>query len=115
MSIRALLWRLAASSSTYAVSSRTVPEFEIHSKIEKKNALVNFDRGAVAGVISKDALDSIAGTTGDFPGAPVPAFIVFDESVPEKRVFQLANFQGSSKERLSASASGWVPARCSRN
>ncbi|MFC3457502.1 MULTISPECIES: hypothetical protein [Massilia] len=97
MFIRALLCLLAASSSAYAGSSRTVPEFEVHAKLEKKNALVNFDRGAVAAVIDKDALDSIAGTTSDFPDGPVPAYIVFDESVPEERLFQLANFQGRLK------------------
>lgn len=60
--------------------------------------LVNFDRGAVAAVIDKNALDSIADTTDDFPGGPVPAYIVFNETVPEKRLFQLANFQGRLKE-----------------
>jgi hypothetical protein len=97
MLIRTLICTLCFASSSYAQTSRTVPDFEVHAKAEKKNALLNFDKGAAAATVTKEQLDSIAGTTSDFPGGPVPAYIVFDESVTEEKLMQLANFQGRLK------------------
>lgn len=97
MFVRVLLCMLAASSSAYAESSRTVPEFKVNAKVERKNATLNFERGAVAGIVDDEALDGIAGTTGDFPGGQVPAYIVFDQSVSEEKLMGLANYQGRLK------------------
>lgn len=85
------------ASSTCCAGPRTVPDFEVHAKVEKKDAMLNFDKGAAAATITKEHLDSIAGVTSDFPGGPVPAYIVFDESVTEEQLMKLANFQGRLK------------------
>jgi hypothetical protein len=97
MLIRTLIYTLCLVSSAYAQTSRTVPDFEVHAKAEKKDASLNFDKGAAAATITKEHLDSIAGVTSDFPGGQVPAYIVFDESVTEEKLMQLANFQGRLK------------------
>lgn len=97
MLIRTLICTLCLSSSAHAATTRDVPEFEVHAKAEKKNALLNFDKGAVAGTLSKEAFDSVVGVTADFAGGQVPAYIVFDASVSEEKLMGLANFQGRLK------------------
>lgn len=94
---RTLICMLCFTSFAYAQSSRTVPDFEVHAKVDKKDASVNFDQGAAAALITDEHLNGIIGVTSDFPGGPVPAYIVFDESVPEAQLMKLANFQGRLK------------------
>lgn len=94
MSIRLMICLLFMAASAHAATSRAVPEFEVHAKIEKKNAVLNFDKGAAAATVTPESMDSIVGVTEDFPGGRVPAYIVFDQSVPEEKLMALANFQG---------------------
>jgi hypothetical protein len=97
MLIRTLICMLCLGSSAYAATSRAVPDFEVHAKAEKKDAVLTFDKGAAAATITQEALDSIVGVTSDFPGGQVPAYIVFDESVTEAQLMKLASFQGRLK------------------
>ncbi|MBD8529492.1 MULTISPECIES: hypothetical protein [unclassified Massilia] len=47
---------------------RTVPAFDVHTEIEKKNAQLNADKGAAATTITKECRDSIVGETADLNG-----------------------------------------------
>lgn len=97
MPICALIFLLMASTFATAAPTRVVPSFEVHAKVDKKNALLNFDKGAAAAMITKESLDGIVGETGDFPVGTVKSFIIFNESVPEQKLMELANFQGRLK------------------
>ena len=97
MSIRTLICTLCLLSSAHAAPSRIVPEFDVHAKVERKNAQLNFDKGAAAATVTPEAFDSIVGVTDDFSGGRVPAYIVFDDSVPEDKLMALASFQGRLK------------------
>jgi hypothetical protein len=43
MLIRTLICMLCLGSSAYAQTALTAPGFEVHAKVEKKNALLNVD------------------------------------------------------------------------
>lgn len=85
---------LIASSTVAAAPSRTVPVFEVNAKLDKKNLLLHFERGATASLLGAETLDGVLGATSDFPGGPVPAYIVFDASVTEQKLTDMAGFQG---------------------
>jgi hypothetical protein len=81
-------------ASASAASSRVVPDIHIETKQEKLNAILNVEKAAAAGLIDKNTFDGLVGVTNDFNANAVPAYIVFDDSVPEKKLKELANFQG---------------------
>lgn len=94
-----LLALLLASSTTYAAPSEAVPDrvlppFEFHASIDKQDAQISFDKGAVGGMVNKEELSGILAMTGDFTPAPVHVMIVFAPSVTEQRLTKLVNFQG---------------------
>jgi len=97
MPSRFILLLLAVATYAHAGPSRTLPPLEIHATIDKRDALLSFDTGAVAATINPDELDSISATTSDFAGGPLPAVIVLHESVTEARLQELANYQGRLK------------------
>jgi hypothetical protein len=90
MSFRVLICLIAISSAASAASSRVVPSFEMHAKMEKKNAVLDFKEGAVAALLSEKGFDSIQATTADFPGGRVPAFLVMADTVSEEKLRALA-------------------------
>ena len=94
MPIRLFCCLLIASSVAAAAPSRVVPAFEVNAKVDKKNLLLHFDRGATASLLGKDTLDGIVGVTSDLAGGPVPAYIVFDASVTEQKLTGMSDFQG---------------------
>lgn len=91
---------LLAGSTVSAASSRVVPAFEVHATVDKKDALLNFDRGAAAAVFGQEELNGIIGVTSDFPVGTVPSYIVFNTSVSESKLTELVNFQGRLKGTL---------------
>jgi len=68
--------------------------FRVNAIEERKNAVVNIDNGMVAALGNPQTLNGIIGTTKDFKGQEFPAYIVFNQSVPESRLMGLAEFQG---------------------
>lgn len=94
MSNRLLFCLLIASFAAHAAPGGVLPAFEVHAKVDKKNAQLTFDKGAVGTMSDPDATGGIIGATGDFPGGAVPAYIVFDASVPDRKLMALASFQG---------------------
>jgi len=54
------------TAALYNAPTRSVPAFDIHTEIEKKNAPLNVDKGAAAATITREYCDSIAGETADF-------------------------------------------------
>ncbi|WP_378997699.1 hypothetical protein [Paraherbaspirillum soli] len=83
---------LTVAESAIAASEQ-IPQ---HANVmeQKKNALLRIEQGAIATIGAGRNLNGIAGTTNDFRGQPLPAFIIFDTSVPESRLTALTNFQG---------------------
>lgn len=88
---------LIFSGVAHGAPSGVLPDIKVNTKQEKKDAVLNVDRAATAGMTSDETLDGLVGVTSDFPGGEMPAYIVFDQSVPEERMFGLANFQGRIK------------------
>lgn len=85
------------SGAAHGAPSGVLPDIKVNTKQEKKDAVLNVDRAATAGMSSDETLDGLVGVTSDFPGGEMPAYVVFDNSVPEERMFGLANFQGRIK------------------
>jgi len=53
------------AAALHNAPTRTVPAFDVHTKIEKKNAPLNVDKGAAAATITRECRDSIVGETVD--------------------------------------------------
>ncbi len=83
---------VGAFNSSMASAQQT--SFRVNATEEKKNAIVNVDNGMVAALGQATTLNGIVGTTKDFKGQEIPAYVVFDRSVPEAKLMALASFQG---------------------
>jgi hypothetical protein len=92
-----LLFILLLSGSAHASTSGLLAGVQLQVEQEKKDAVLNIDRAAAAGLSDDSTLDGLVGVTGDFNGSELPAYVVFDASVPEEKMAALANFQGRIK------------------
>ena len=61
---------------------------------EKRDAVMNIAQGMVSAFASEEKADGLTAVTRDFKGQEMPAFVLFNASVPETKLFALAEFQG---------------------
>jgi len=89
----ALISMLLVALNAGAAPAGIIPDVDIVTKQEKTDAVLTFERAAVAGVVSEEKADGLVGVTADFAGGKLPVFIAFDASVSEDTLFPLMNFQ----------------------
>ncbi len=85
---------LFISAPALTATPRAYPPFEMTTSMDKKNMELHFTEGMVGAIVDDSELSGIIGNVAALSAQPFGATILFDESVTEKRLMGMVNFQG---------------------
>jgi len=82
------------ASSTFAQDFPATKGLRVDALMEKRDAVMHIDHALLSAFVDDHTFDGLMGRTRDFRGQEMPAFVIFDKSVPETKLMALSNFHG---------------------